>query len=133
MFGWFRKTRVVRAIQVESDGSFSFDIVGEASYQSELKKIAGPKSVESKEHHCQALLICEDNNKHDRHAVCVVIQDNVVGYLPREVARDYRKWLIKIDTSMPIVAANAKIVGGWKDERSEGHYGVKLDFDLEPD
>ncbi len=100
----------------------TFDIVGEASYQSNLKKIAGPKTKEAKYLTVPALIESEPTNKHDKNALKVTIQGLTVGYLSREEAS-----YIAAKTINPIFKpVMATIVGGWKDKTSEGQYGVKL-------
>lgn len=104
------------------NSSGTFEIVGEAAYQSNLKKIAGPKTKEAKYLTVSALIESEPTNKHDRNALKVTIQGLTVGYLSREEA----SYIAAKSTSPISKPVMATIVGGWKDKTSEGQYGVKL-------
>lgn len=102
-----------------SNTSYAYNIVGEQSYQNNLKKIAGPKEEESKFFECYAKVSSEPFNQYDKNAVKVEINGLLVGYLSRgEAAKLAGKVLNK---TVPAV-----IDGGWKDEESTGSYGVKL-------
>lgn len=98
-----------------------FDVVGEASYQRALANICNGKGLYSAERQCMATLIPEPDNPHDVNAVKVVIERQLVGYLARQHAVEYRQHI-----GDRASWCEAKIVGGWKDDRSEGHFGVKL-------
>lgn len=98
---------------------YNFDIVGEQSYQRNLKKIAGPKQEESKFHECTAQVTSESSNPYDKNAVKVEINGLLVGYLSKGNASQLAGKRIK--KSIPAV-----INGGWKDADTEGNYGVKL-------
>ena len=102
-----------------SNASYSYNIVGEQSYQNNLKKIAGPKEEESKFFECYAKVSSEPYNQYDKNAVKVEINGLLVGYLSKgEAAKLAGK---VINKTVPAV-----IDGGWKDEQSTGSYGVKL-------
>jgi hypothetical protein len=96
-------------------------------YQKALKALAGPKcedGVEHVEHYCKATLVLENNNPHDDKAVRVDIDGRTVGYLSRDMAREYRR---KVASGSMTV--QALIVGGWNRGGGDtGHYGVKLDL-----
>lgn len=98
---------------------YTFDIVGEQSYQSNLKKIAGKKEVESKYVQVVANVISEPSNPYDKNAIKVEINGLIVGYISKNEARTISQR--KINKAVPAV-----INGGWKDDESEGSYGVKL-------
>ncbi|MCU4630560.1 HIRAN domain-containing protein [Acinetobacter variabilis] len=99
--------------------SYAYNIVGEQSYQNNLKKIAGPKEEESKFFECYAKVSSEPFNQYDKNAVKVEINGLLVGYLSRgEAAKLAGK---AVNKTVPAV-----IDGGWKDEESTGSYGVKL-------
>ena len=99
--------------------SYAYDIVGEQSYQNNLKKIAGAKEEESKFFECYAKVSSEPFNQYDKNAVKVEINGLLVGYLSRgEAAKLAGK---VVNKTVPVV-----IDGGWKDEESTGSYGVKL-------
>ena len=102
-----------------SNTSYAYNIVGEQSYQNNLRKIAGPKEEESKFFECYAKVSSEPYNQFDKNAVNVEINGLLVGYLSKgEAAKLAGK---VINKTVPAV-----IDGGWKDEQSTGSYGVKL-------
>ena len=122
---------------IEPEDSFDLEIVGEASYQAELEQIAGPKTHGGANLSCDAILVCETNNKYDKNAVGVHIAGRLVGYLSKVDAKNWRKMLkreVAVDAN---VRVRAKIVGGWVSEKkgqiSEGSYGVKLDVPVDSD
>lgn len=113
---------------------YDFDIVGENAYQHHLKKIAGAKQSRGKMHLCLAEVMAEPTNRHDPDAVVVKICNLTVGYFDRTTAKSFQKFLR--DNAIPhsaVFEINGLVDGGWKDEHSEGNYGVKLaaplDFD----
>ena len=102
-----------------SNTSYAYNIVGEQSYQNNLKKIAGPKEEESKFFECYAKVSSEPFNQYDKNAVKVEINGLLVGYLSKgEAAKLAGK---VINKTVPAV-----IDGGWKNEENTGSYGVKL-------
>ncbi|WP_395706830.1 hypothetical protein [Casimicrobium huifangae] len=106
--------------RLPGDGSFAFEIVGEASYQRALRKIAGEGKVR---HECTAIIYLEDENPHDNKAVRVDIDGHTVGYFSRADARRYRKQIAKHG---PITSeCDALILGGGKGKPS---LGVWLDL-----
>ena len=102
-----------------SNASYIYNIVGEQSYQNNLKKIAGPKEEESKFFECYAKVSSEPLNQYDKNAVKVEINGLLVGYLSRSEAAKLAGKVV--NKTVPAV-----IDGGWKDEESTGSYGVKL-------
>ncbi|WP_038344326.1 hypothetical protein [Acinetobacter sp. A47] len=98
---------------------YTFEIVGEQSYQHNLKKIAGPKARRAKLYEVTARVVSEPSNSFDAHAIRVEIQGLTVGYLKRQDARQLSGH--SIDKKVPAV-----INGGWLDADHEGSYGVKL-------
>ncbi len=102
-----------------SNTSYAYNIVGEQSYQNNLKKIAGPKEEESKFFECYAKVSSGPFNQYDKNAVKVEINGLLVGYLSRSEAAKLAGKVV--NKTVPAV-----IDGGWKDEESTGSYGVKL-------
>lgn len=102
-----------------SNASYTYNIVGEQSYQDNLKKIAGPKEEESKFFECYAKVSSEPFNQYDRNAIKVEINGLLVGYLSKSEAA-------KLSSKVVNKTVPAVIDGGWKDEESTGSYGVKL-------
>ena len=110
---------------LSGDGSYSFDIVGESHYQRELAALAGKKGREAKALECEAEILHEPDNPHDKNACAVFIGGRQVGHLSRADAR--REVKLRQHPGFGL-RAKAMIVGGWKDGRDEGSYGVKLDY-----
>ena len=102
-----------------SNTLYAYNIVGEQSYQNNLKKIAGPKEEESKFFECYAKVSSEPFNQYDKNAVKVEINGLLVGYLSKSEAA-------KLSSKVVNKTVPAVIDGGWKDEESTGSYGVKL-------
>ncbi|SEP71428.1 HIRAN domain-containing protein [Devosia sp. YR412] len=114
------------APHMDGDGSFDFDIVGEASYQEALDTIAGGKTKKGHEIEVLATLVREPSNPHDGNAIAVIIEGRKVGYVARAEAKAISKMIDSCGYSQ--FTADAMIVGGWVDRKGEGHYGVKLDL-----
>lgn len=95
------------------------DIVGEQSYQANLRKIAGPKQERSKYVEVMARVVSEPFNAYDKNAIKIEISGLTVGYLSRDDAKLLAGKVI--NKTVP-----ALINGGWLDDDSEGSYGVKL-------
>jgi len=110
--------------ELTGDGSYSYEVVGESHYQLALLKLAGPKNKESKKIYLTATIEHDKQNKHDQNACAVYIANKKVGHLPKQEAR---KMLKKLGAGFS-AKAKAVIVGGWKNQKSEGDYGVLLDF-----
>ena len=108
-----------KASLVSNSVSYTYNIVGEQSYQNNLKKIAGPKEEESKFFECYAKVSSEPFNQYDKNAVKVEINGLTVGYLSKSEAA-------KLSSKVVNKTVPAVIDCGWKDEESTGSYGVKL-------
>ena len=114
-------------LHLAKGGGFNFEIVGEASYQAALDAICGGKCADGHNLHKVAQLCFQEDNPYDPNAVVVLIDRNVVGYIPRDLAPDMRNALLKLNRDERPVTCDAKVVGGWcRGPGDEGHYGVKL-------
>ncbi len=126
MLKWlFGKKKVIYPMSAHSRG-LSQDIVGEGHFQSDLEQIAGPKEKMSAKYECEATSVCESDTKHDSDAVAVYLGRGQVGHLFREGTKLFREVLVSLIAELSPVNAKAKIVGGWKNDISEGSYGIKL-------
>ena len=65
-------------------------VVGEASYQEALCSICGSYRWERVRHDCVAALIPDPRNRFDSNAVSVQVDGQLVGYLSRGDALDWR-------------------------------------------
>jgi len=114
--------------QLTPTGSYGLDVVGEASYQSNIERVLGGRTTEGAQLGCNAILVPEDTNAHDPMAVRVDIQGNTVGYLSRANAREYRAEMKRLGFPSEVFSCRALIVGGWdRGPNDRGHFGVKLD------
>lgn len=128
----FGRSDPPRRAELPGPGTFSVEIVGESYYQDALNEIAGGKTFEGVEKVVEAQLVLEDSNPKDPKAVRVDVDGRPVGYLSREVARQYRTRLA--DAGHPQVDAFCKAVirGGWdRGGGDTGHFGVWLDLPVE--
>lgn len=116
--------------KLNGKNEYDFKIAGEAAFQDNLLKITGNKCEQAKCMNLQAIIQADPTNKYDLNAVRVQINNLTIGYLNPQTARDFKEVLAvrKIDPAT-IFTADAKIVGGWKDHKSEGNLAVYLDID----
>jgi hypothetical protein len=120
--------RPARAVQLRPGRGWVVEVVGESNYQDALARSYHRHGGNGHDLKVTATLTPEDSNPHDRNAVRVVIDGKTVGYLPRDIAPDYR-------ASMGTTPAtcSAKIVGGFEmDDGSRAHFGVKLNAKWPP-
>jgi hypothetical protein len=119
--------RVLTAIDYCS-GDFHQAIVGEASYQEELRRVAAGRTERGERVEFRAVLVPEPQNKYDRNAVAVFAEGgSVIGYLDRELAAEYQPLIlehVRLKRSHP--CCKAVMAGGQKGKPS---IGVWLDID----
>jgi hypothetical protein len=113
-----RKEAMEDAHPLSAHGSFDQEVVGESHYQGMLSKIVA--SIPSGHDFVQATLEMEPNNPYDKNAVAVKIAGQLVGYLPKAAAKEYRK-LAKAE-SIPAITVCPAIIRGSPDTS----YGVWL-------
>jgi HIRAN domain len=113
-------------VQTEADDLdlVEFEIVGESHRQPELEALAGPKEIDGKEVLVGVTLRCEPDNEYDGNAVRVEVMGQHLGYVARDQA-------VALSPAMQngcggALEARGLIVGGWRDSRSEGHYGIRV-------
>jgi hypothetical protein len=103
-------------------------VVGEAQYQDVLQKLYRKNGGSGHDIKVGATLVPKDDNAFDSNAVRIEIESRGVGYLPREMAREYRAEL-----GESIGQCSAKIVGGFeRDDGSSAYFGVKLNLAWPP-
>jgi hypothetical protein len=95
-------------------GDEGLEIVGEASYQDALWAICGGPRIGRIRHEITAALVPDPvNDAHDDpNAISVWIDDQLVGYLPRETASRYRPGLQILEMRGGTVGLRGVIVGG---------------------
>lgn len=114
------------------EGREDLEVVGEASYQDNLWRVAGGRSSPEDRVRVDvyAVLVAETDNPYDANAVSVWVQGLKVGYLSRDDARRYRPGLLALEQKhgKPIALSGA-IVGGGIRADGPGRLGVFLDHD----
>jgi hypothetical protein len=111
-------------------GNETLEVVGESHYQDHLWQLAGGLQAERIRCTVQAVLVPEPDNLHDSNAVCVLIDDGVVGYLSREDALAYGPGLVALmQRQGSSIALEGHIVGGGQRPDGLGMLGVFLDHD----
>ena len=103
---------------LSSGGRFDQEVVGESHYQSIIAKIVA--SMPAGHNYVQSTLEMESNNPHDSNAVAVKIAGQLVGYLPKAAAKEYRK-LAKSEGIPAIAHCPATIRGS-----ADTAYGIWL-------
>jgi hypothetical protein len=101
LLGWFLYKKRQREFPLSADptirfngnGKYEFAVVGVSRYRPALEKIYGNDHREDEGKQVEAVLILEENNPQDKNAVRVDIQGQTVGYLPGDLAREYRRRL----------------------------------------
>lgn len=116
-------------------GSYSLQVVGEESYQDEIKQVVtyDDDGIEKfREDGLTAELILEDNNPHDRgYAVRVDIDHRTVGYLSKPDARKYRAGLAQNKLKDVTGTCYAAVSGRYNDEKENMLFGVWLDLNVD--
>lgn len=105
------------------EGAYPLDIVGESHCQSALDLICGGKTRDGHRKPVEAKIIPEFDNPHDSNAFRVVIDGTKVGYIPKDKAARLKELSGEKTIDCPAI-----VIGGWKINDDEGHYGVKLDL-----
>lgn len=117
--------------RLEYDGaydfeSYPFEIVGEASYQSNIERFSVKREAKGCFTEVEARIIRDINNSYDKNATRVDINGLTVGYFARNNAESWVKLLAKLN--MPdncAVYVGAVIVGGGN---KDNKFGVRLDM-----
>lgn len=77
-----------------------------------------------------AFLIPDPENRYDKNAVEVIINDLKVGHLSRDDNEEFLEFLQDVGASQAI--CEARIEAGWRNAKSEGSFCVRLDIDWPP-
>lgn len=108
-------------------GEFEVEVVGESNYQRALSKHASHSDYGTTA--CLAVLWPQPNNPHDKQAVAVLVDDDVVGYLNRDDARSFRYRLKRLGMTGATTSCDARIMGGGTRRDGERlYFGVQLDM-----
>lgn len=82
------------AIRLSGGNTFQFNAIGVSRYAPALEKIYGNEQPGTESKQVDAVLILENTHPSDKNAVRVEVQGRTVGYLPGDVAREYRRRLV---------------------------------------
>lgn len=93
-------------------------IVGEASYQPHIATVSKRHGGE-----LQLVLRADPGNQYDPNAVVVLVDGGVVGYLPRELARQWQPRILAAESEGYLVTGSARVYGGTSDKPSMGVFG----------
>jgi hypothetical protein len=116
-------------VHIARGRGFTFEIVGESYRQEALDDLCGGKCEDGHDLETKAELCFVEDNPHDPDAVGVFIDARLVGYIPRDLAKQFRNDILRLNPEERPVTCDAKIVGGWdRGDGDEGHYGVKLNL-----
>ena len=100
------------------------NIVGESYHQDALAAISGPKGAGGKQMAVGTTLRCEPRNQYDPNAIRVEVMGQQVGHVAREQAALVCPAMMGHFGG--VMEAPGMIVGGWRDQGSEGHYGIRV-------
>lgn len=106
--------------------TYPFEIVGEASYQSNISKFAVMRDGKGCFTETEAKIVREPNNSYDKNACRVDINGLVVGYFARNHAESWVNLLNRqnISDSSEVFVKAVIVGGGSKDYK----FGVRLDI-----
>ena len=106
--------------------SYPFEIVGGASYQSNIERFAVKRQGKGCFTEVEAIITRDVNNSYDKNATRVDINGLTVGYFARNNAESWVKLLGRLSISdNSKVCVKAVIVGGGSEEYK---FGVRLDM-----
>ena len=117
--------------QINGPGTFAFEVVGESNYLQNFIKLFGERSDDGVDEKGFAHLVLEDDNPHDKSAVCVEINGLKVGYLSRDLAQQFRRAVQNLPeaASLSKFQVASRVRGGWdRGDGDTGHFGVYLDL-----
>lgn len=109
-------------------GGHGAEVVGESFNQEALSRLAGGKTEMSATVPVVACLVREPANPYDPNAIRVEVNGVLVGHLARDYALLYQPVLARLAELGRPAKCRATIVGGWKNRRGEGHFGIELDI-----
>ncbi|MFJ1708436.1 HIRAN domain-containing protein [Kitasatospora sp. NPDC088346] len=105
-------------------GWFRQDVAGESHHSDQLEKIAGPEAAGEKR--LMAELRREPRNPHDRDAIRVLLDGQLVGYVPRADAPAYQEELKEVESWGRSAQCPARL--WWRREQQELVACVSLDL-----
>jgi hypothetical protein len=121
MLRWLRRMRgaseavTLSCVELPTDGYVA--VVGESHRQDALRRTERISQMVGEERTFRAVLVPEPTNPHDRNAVMVFSEHGHLGYLPRDVAAEYRRLFVEIRKSgYQAGACEGILTGGTRDK-----------------
>ena len=132
MLSWLRKslgaspTNKQVAVTNVGNGGFNFEVVGEQSYQSHLRKVSAGR-VERGERVIVRCRLRYEDNAHTHSPAVRVEADGVgtVGHFPAEQGALYATAFYELERGGHVAECQGVLVGGQPDKPS---FGIWLDF-----
>lgn len=119
----FSNTPLLDEAVTVTGNTTEIEIAGESYYQEALVNIFGAYHQESQEIECEAKLVRDSRNSHDKNAIKCFINNLHVGFVNREDAEEIAYSMDKRNLS--IFKVSATVRGGWKRGKGDqGMYGV---------
>ena len=115
---------------LHSGTDYHIEVIGVSDHQAELREIVGADTQAGQQHDRSADLILDENNPYEGSTAIVAIDGMIVGYLPPQLAAQYREWLHKWRLSEAFVRCNAVIVDQGDRSDETARYVVKLGIEL---
>jgi hypothetical protein len=101
------------------------EVVGESHYQDALERLAGPRNEFSKFELVGVTLRCDPDNPHDRYAIRVECQGQLVGYVKRGFCGIFHPAIARRFGGA--LECAGVIVGGWdRGMRDRGMFGIRV-------
>ena len=116
---------------LDGDNSYSFPVVGESHYQDALESICGGCTEDGVHHECVAVFAYDNDNPYDSNAVAVFVDGQLVGYVPRNLAPEFRSQMRDLNPQGAAVGCRALVKGGWDRGGGDiGSFGISLDVSM---
>jgi len=117
------------ALQWPDEGRFEVEVMTESRYQPTIRELAGEHGDQSADVRLPALLVPDDVNPYEAHAVAIFVAGRMVGYLTQKDATAFRERLRRLELAGKATACTAAIRGGslWQGKRLM--YAVWLDVE----
>jgi hypothetical protein len=107
-------------------GVGGIDIVGESYYGPEIAEVVG-RHAEGVHAVVDAELVWEPGNRYDKNAISVRLGGSVCGYLPRDLAAEYRPAIEALTAPGRRLFVRADVRGGFRlDNGTSANYGVRI-------
>jgi len=96
-----------------SDGT-AISVAGTSYRQAQIEKILKEKNINATGIDVTATLVPEDSNKHDKNAVRIEVHGVHIGYVPADLAKNFRGMLARRGLAGNTTSCDARLYGGYK-------------------